>query len=755
MTTVTWTTSAGTLATINEGEAYTKQLEANSDDSTTISYTKLAGTLPSGVTLSSTGLITGTPAEVSTDTTYDFVVRAKAGTAIADRTYALIVQGADAPVWSTGAGALYFQVTDDLNRADYTGTKTDVSTITADSSATPLQTTISEYYVMSKQLSATDTDDSTVLKYYKASGDLPPGITLSTSGLLSGIVGQIVPTTSSTASYTPTTKTYSFTVRATDSTLNSDRAFTITVSDVRTQIDPFFITGSDLGSYQHNTYNIIKIDVSDPNPMDTVPLTYSITSGALPSGLTLDTTNGEIYGTIGTQSALSTDYTFTVKAQRLVETADDTGVHSDTTSVTADSDGTRAVSRVFTMTVLGDVDKTITWTTGTNLGTINANYPVTKQVMATTTIKNATLRYQMKSGTLPAGVSLHPQGYLYGTVDVAKIYDGSTTLYDYSITVSAKDSQGLLSVDRTFTFKVSFPVAGEYDNAVLQAQSSYTDRNTWETLVTNRDIFSESVLYRSFDANFGIQRKPEMLLCAGVRNELSTEYQLAVARNFYNKRLKFGTFGYAEAKDDDGVHIYDAVYINVYDDIAGVSTSVSLEQNVTNTARVSDNQRKASITAMTVDGMTPIYPNSIENMRTRLFAALTVNEPKFLPLWMKTVQSANSQSLGYVTACVLAYVRPGQGKIVITRLNTLNYDLKTVDFDVEQVLFKINKGTIFDTDTTTFNQKSVMTLDATLDPVTQIDGGGTTFGNDDITFDRGPGGDKYIRFPQREIIING
>jgi hypothetical protein len=246
-----------------------------------------------------------------------------------------------------------------------------------------------------------------------------------------------------------------------------------------------------------------------------------------------------------------------------------------------------------------------------------------------------------------------------------------------------------------------------------------------------------------------------MLLCAGVRNELYKEYQLALARNFYNKRLKFGTFGYAEAKDDDGVHIYDTIYVNVYDDLDGISTSVSLEQNVTNTARVSDNQRKASITAMTVDGMTPLYPNSIENMRTRLFAALTVNEPKFLPLWMKTVQSATSQSLGYITACVLAYVKPGEGKTVVARLNTLDYDLKTVDFDVEQVLFKINKGTIFDADTTTFNRKSVATFDATLDPATTIDGGGTTFGNDDITFDRGPGGDKYIRFPQREIIING
>ena len=44
---------------------------------TAITYTVLSGTLPSGLTLNSTtGVLSGTPAIVGSDTTYNFAVRA-------------------------------------------------------------------------------------------------------------------------------------------------------------------------------------------------------------------------------------------------------------------------------------------------------------------------------------------------------------------------------------------------------------------------------------------------------------------------------------------------------------------------------------------------------------------------------------------------------------------------------------------------------------------------------------------------------
>ncbi len=106
MTTPVWTTTAGKLASIDEVVAYSLQLEANTADSTALTYSVIAGSLPSGMELTSTGLLTGTPAEVSKRTLYTFVVRATAGTNITDRTFKLDIKGADAPTFTTPSGRL-------------------------------------------------------------------------------------------------------------------------------------------------------------------------------------------------------------------------------------------------------------------------------------------------------------------------------------------------------------------------------------------------------------------------------------------------------------------------------------------------------------------------------------------------------------------------------------------------------------------------------------------------------------------------
>ena len=73
MATPVWTTTAGNLASIDEQVSYSLQLEANTTDSTAIAYSIIAGSLPSGLELTSTGLLQGTPAEVSKRTRYKFV----------------------------------------------------------------------------------------------------------------------------------------------------------------------------------------------------------------------------------------------------------------------------------------------------------------------------------------------------------------------------------------------------------------------------------------------------------------------------------------------------------------------------------------------------------------------------------------------------------------------------------------------------------------------------------------------------------
>lgn len=72
----TWSTGAGTLGTSIGGSAISTINLSATDNAQTITYAITSGSLPSGLSLSSSGAITGTPATVSSSTTYNFTVGA-------------------------------------------------------------------------------------------------------------------------------------------------------------------------------------------------------------------------------------------------------------------------------------------------------------------------------------------------------------------------------------------------------------------------------------------------------------------------------------------------------------------------------------------------------------------------------------------------------------------------------------------------------------------------------------------------------
>jgi hypothetical protein len=88
-----WVTASGSLGTFNEQVSITlSALSATDSDSNTITYALASGsTLPSGVSLnSSTGVISGTLPEITTDTTYSFTVNASDGLNIIPRSFNII-----------------------------------------------------------------------------------------------------------------------------------------------------------------------------------------------------------------------------------------------------------------------------------------------------------------------------------------------------------------------------------------------------------------------------------------------------------------------------------------------------------------------------------------------------------------------------------------------------------------------------------------------------------------------------------------
>jgi len=100
-----WVTGA-TLSAAVEGVAYSNQLSASDDNS--ITYSLISGSFPTGISLSSSGLISGTPSGTA-GTSYSIVIRAtdSSGGNYTDKAFTLLLSGFIPLTWSTAGNANY------------------------------------------------------------------------------------------------------------------------------------------------------------------------------------------------------------------------------------------------------------------------------------------------------------------------------------------------------------------------------------------------------------------------------------------------------------------------------------------------------------------------------------------------------------------------------------------------------------------------------------------------------------------------
>jgi hypothetical protein len=671
-----WITPPGTLGTIAEGIFYQIPLQAYEPElGETVYYELIAGSLPPGIQCEATGLIAGVPGaianvqgvplEVNRDVTSKFAVRAytkktvsgqQVVNRLADRTFTITVTGPDAPKFTTPAG------------------------------------TIATYFdgsqVLGLQINYTDLDPDEIIVIRLIAGQLPPGLTLTTSGLISGF---IAPDNSADA---PVDFTYEFVLELTDGTNSDLRTFNIVVYNRNTMTadntnltsDNTFVTADvtpvrtpilltpqgSIGTVQNNNFFAFQFEGID---LDGDPIGYILvlSSDEVP-GLTLDPESGWLYGYIPDLGQTENVYEFQIEVYKL----DDPIYISDPYS--------------YSLTVTGDINGEIRWLTPSNLGTIVNGATSTLYVEAVNR-GGLALQYQLLSGSassLPQGLQLLPSGDIAGRCSFNTFtLDSGTTTFDvipqnglsrpttfdlvFSFVVQVTSLNGVVNVTRTFSITVIREYQTPYNNLYVQAMPPEDDRALLNSLLQNSDVFRPDLIYRPTDPNFGIATRVIYMHAFGLTPATLEDYYSSLYENHYWKNLVLGNIQVAQATNAAGEVIYEVVYSNVKDNLLNdAGQSVSKQVNLA-----------FPITETDSTEISVVYPNSLINMRDQVID--TVGQVgNVLPLWMLSKQ-ANGRVLGFTPAWVIAYAKPGRGEQIAYNIRTqFGSRLNLVDFKVDR-----------------------------------------------------------------------
>ena len=699
-----WYTKADNLGVIQEAKFYQFALDARDPESSAVTYSVVAGTLPDGIELSTVGnlfgqpkkVVKGVPFEVSQDVTSRFTIRATSTDSIVtDRTFSLTVTGQDVPVFAS---------------PEFLGSWID-------------------YQYINKKIEVTDSDTTDVITYEKLSGELPSGVTLTSDGFIRGFItpelvqgeaalgdydagpydSALFDSGSGTSSYS---KLYNFVVRVTDgkayvvkefslfvyggfdlgadvTDVYSDHSGTITADNSSDYAPVIKHSSGDLGSYLHDNKFNFQVLAEDYN---SDPIEYSISAGALPAGLTIDSATGWIHGNLPFINQIQQEFTFTVKVQK---TLDPDNVFFDTFE--------------FTLTLISNKDLSITWNTDSDLGNIVAGEISILNISATAK-NNTKLAYELldvSTGKLPQGLQLQREGNLQGQVsfksfqldagttpldtNTTSVSTGATTTIDgtYEFTVRAIDNSRTFFADRKFTIRVINNYPEPYENVYIEALPSAEDKRVWERMVYNNTDIPNNVLYRPTDIYFGRQPTARMLFLAGMSPRTQAEYAKAVNQNHYDINLKFGDFAYAKADDANGNHIYDVIYVNIIDindPPPGLTANTRITYDSINNNITVDESAHIDNSNITADSYNQniLFPARLTTMKTRIETILGIADSRTLPAWMTSVQE-NGLVLGYTPACVVAYVQPGMGKQILFYLNSNNsIELNKIKFTVDR-----------------------------------------------------------------------
>jgi len=565
MTAPIWITNSGRLTEVEEGSVLSATIQFTSGSLASVEI--LSGELPPGATLNYVSdtqySITGSISAIPTETEYFFTIRATNSDGSSERGFSVLVTQIT-PVWLTPTRLA----------------------------------TVSELDTVEHQFQLADPGGTAT--FVKISGTLPPGIGINSSGLLKGRVGEVSEDT-----------LYSFVMRATSSEGTViDKTFEISVLNAEENRSPIWLTSAgELGIINNGETSSLSVNAFDP---DGDPLTFSLVSGSLPDGLSLNTTTGAISGTCST--VVQGSWPFSVRV----------------------SDGTFTKLRNFTILTNENFDASIAWVTEAgNIGSLSIGENSLLQLVAQS---DYPIRFSISSGELPQGLQLHPSnGAIYDDVQFQ-------STGEYTFTVLAENN--FVQSFRQFSITVTSGYAARAIRAYLQVPYQFISE--YREIIEGQ-TYSQSDLFRPYDDRYGVQEFPKILIFENMKTATPMEFKVRYEDVMTPLTVIIGDLKIGYARDENGFILYELIYQEVLESTPDALVSfVSPQTQVT------------------------IQPASFANFRenfTNTFPGIS-GPTETLPAWMTSPQVANDSSTipGFTAALPILYCNPGTAEQIVADL---------------------------------------------------------------------------------------
>ena len=492
----------------------------------------------------------------------------------------------------------------------------------------------------------------------------------------------------------------------------------------------------------------------------------------LPPGLVLNTSSGWMSGYVPGQTAITTDYKFAIRVYKKNDPTYQSDWVNFTLKVEGDIDssitwptadlGTIETGQVSELNVIATIGSgtsvQYSLKSGADLGSggkgeLPQGLKIDSSGLITGRVSFET--FMMDTGTT--------------TFDYNSVRVNETTFERvYTFSVNALSSNGVIDTYKQFTLKVVPKIFKPYESVYIKALPSQAQRDIYESLINNADDIAPENIYRSTDSNFGVQKTIRALVAAGLNPVTETDLIEVTSQNHWNNTLGFGAIKVAKAYHENGTEKYDIVYIELVDKAMGVNPSTGVAGPA---AQKIDLKVQKSITQMTnwsnplsIDAGWPkvssgnyatdaindhnIYPNAIQNMRNRLTANVgtAILERFVLPDWMKDKQPGGNV-IGWTLAAPIVYCKPGTGSKVAYLLEQRTLDLKKISFEVDRYILDNNLSQFYNKATGKWTLTPETTFDVN-NSETTFDGNDTRFFASVDKFTELDAGDKYIKFPR-------